>query len=51
MGSTNILNPLGVDSDAMQSDIIATRGGDLLDFESKVVAVLSPRQDQLHIFV
>ncbi|KAF5322050.1 hypothetical protein D9619_001859 [Psilocybe cf. subviscida] len=51
MGTTNILEALGVDVNSMTGDLVATRGGDLLDFGSKVAAVLSPRQDKVHIFV
>ena len=51
MGTTNILEPLGVDADSAAGDLVALRGGDLLDFETKVAAVLSPRQDKVYIFV
>lgn len=51
MGTTNILQSLGVDVDSMAGDLVATRGGHLLDLESKVAAVLSPRQDKVHVFV
>ncbi|KAF5321841.1 hypothetical protein D9619_001862 [Psilocybe cf. subviscida] len=51
MGTTNILESLGVNVDSMAGDLVATRGGDLLDMESKVAAVLSPRQDKVHVFV
>lgn len=44
LGSTNIMKLLtgGTRVQDGQGDMIATRGGDILDFGSKVVAVLSP---------
>jgi len=46
LGSTNIMQLLigGTRVQDEQDDLVATRGGDLLDFGSKVVAVLSPRR-------
>ncbi|KAJ7650701.1 carbohydrate esterase family 9 protein [Roridomyces roridus] len=40
LGSTNI-NKLLIGGNRVQDDLIATRGGDLLDMSSKVVAVIS----------
>lgn len=44
LGSTNIVKLLSGESrlQSEQGDLVATRGGDLLDFGSKVAAVLSP---------
>ena len=50
IGSTNIEKLLGgkVEAAAVQ-DLVATEGGDLLDFGSKVVAVLSPRRGSVNL--
>ncbi|KDR75826.1 hypothetical protein GALMADRAFT_69126 [Galerina marginata CBS 339.88] len=50
IGSTNVLKLLGVDVEDAAIDLVATRGGDLLSFESKVAAILSPRQQVVHLF-
>ncbi|KXN85384.1 hypothetical protein AN958_11484 [Leucoagaricus sp. SymC.cos] len=42
MGSVNIEKLLGVDRSPSRMDLVATRGGDLLDFGSEVIAVISP---------
>ncbi|KAJ6630996.1 carbohydrate esterase family 9 protein [Mycena sp. CBHHK59/15] len=51
LGSTNVVKLLAgerlVKED--QDDMVATWGGDLLDFGSKVVAVLSPRRGLVHL--
>jgi len=44
MASTNVEKLLGVTEHAANTDLVATRGGDLLSFESKVVATISPRR-------
>ncbi len=31
-------------------DMVATRGGDLLDFGAEVVAVISPEQELVNLF-
>ena len=43
LASVNVERLLGIKSDSLQSDLVATRGGDLLGF-SKVVSVISPRR-------
>ncbi|KAI9060397.1 carbohydrate esterase family 9 protein [Trametes sanguinea] len=43
LASVNVESLLGVKTDGLESDLVATQGGDLLDF-SKVVAVISPRR-------
>lgn len=51
LASTNSEKLLGIHADkAIEGDIVATEGGDLLDFESKVVAVISPRRGQVELF-
>ncbi|KAJ3516436.1 hypothetical protein NLJ89_g1119 [Agrocybe chaxingu] len=50
IGSVNLQKLLGVDIDETQMDLVAARGGDLLSFESRVVAVLSPRQQVVDLF-
>ncbi|KAH6910348.1 amidohydrolase [Coprinopsis sp. MPI-PUGE-AT-0042] len=42
IGSSNIETLLGVERDPDTVDLVATKGGDLLDFHSKVVAIVSP---------
>jgi hypothetical protein len=43
LGSTNVVKLLGGQAPTIfTQDLVATRGGDLLSFNSKVVAVLSP---------
>jgi len=44
MASSNIEKLLGVEADPAWGDIVVTQGGDLLSFEGKVVAVISPRR-------
>ncbi|THH17725.1 hypothetical protein EW146_g3143 [Bondarzewia mesenterica] len=48
--STNIDKLTGVHVDPADTDLVVTRGGELLSFESKVVAVLSPRRGSIDIF-
>ncbi|KAJ7164022.1 carbohydrate esterase family 9 protein [Mycena crocata] len=50
LGSTNIIKLLsGGSRIQQQTDLVATSGGHLLDFGSKVVAVLSPSRDLVDI--
>jgi hypothetical protein len=52
LGSTNLEKLLGVDVTAQSNfDLVATENGDLLDFESKVVAVLSSRRGAVDLLV
>ena len=46
IGSTNVEKLLGgkVEAVAETTDLVATEGGDLLDFASKVKAIISPRR-------
>ncbi|GJE95461.1 carbohydrate esterase family 9 protein [Phanerochaete sordida] len=48
--SSNIEKLLGVPLDPYESDLIATSGGDLLSFDGKVVAVISPRRGRVDFF-
>ncbi|KAI9060293.1 composite domain of metallo-dependent hydrolase [Trametes sanguinea] len=48
--SSNVEKLLGLETDRTEHDLVATVGGDLLDFEGKVVAVISPRQGVVDIF-
>ncbi|KAJ2974885.1 hypothetical protein NUW54_g11822 [Trametes sanguinea] len=48
--SSNVEKLLGLEADRTERDLVATVGGDLLDFEGKVVAVISPRQGVVDIF-
>jgi hypothetical protein len=50
IGSTNLLKLLGVEVDDAKVDLVASRGADPFGFDSKVVSVLSPRQNSIHIF-
>jgi hypothetical protein len=52
MVSTNIeklLNDRG-SVDASTGDFVVVEGGDLLDFEGKVVAVVSPKRGVVNLF-
>ena len=44
LASVNVEKLLGVDVADAESDLIATHGGDPLEFSSKVVGVISPRR-------
>ena len=44
MGSVNLQRLLGAEVNGEEMDLVATRGGDLLELNSKVVAVISPSQ-------
>lgn len=50
MATTNVEKLLGVTRTALDSDTVATRGGELLSFEGKVVAVTSPRRKMVDLF-
>jgi len=49
IGSVNVQKLLGVEVPAEDGDLVVTRGGELLDVHSKVVAVLSPRRGTLQV--
>ncbi|KAI0743926.1 hypothetical protein C8Q80DRAFT_1184079 [Daedaleopsis nitida] len=50
LASVNVEKLLGIELDPREHDIVATIGGDLLDYEGKVVAVISPRRRLVDIF-
>lgn len=50
MGSINIEKLLGVSRSPERMDLVATRGGDLLNFGSEVVAVISPASELVNLF-
>lgn len=50
MATTNIEGLLGVTRNAWDSDMVATKGGELLSFEGKVVAVMSRRRKVVDLF-
>ncbi|KAH7929866.1 composite domain of metallo-dependent hydrolase [Leucogyrophana mollusca] len=50
MASSNIETLLGVQSEPAYGDLVATSGGELLSFEGKVVAIISPRLASVDIF-
>ncbi|KAF8806405.1 carbohydrate esterase family 9 protein [Phlegmacium glaucopus] len=50
LGSLNIEKLLGVEVPEDQVDLVATRGDDLLGFGSRVLAVISPREQAVHLF-
>ena len=39
-----------MDLDPYDGDLVATTGGDLLSFEGKVVAIISPRRGKVDFF-
>jgi len=50
IGSVNLEKLLGLDVQAEETDMVATRGGDLLEMSAKVVAVVSPRRGIVDLF-
>ncbi|KAI0342088.1 composite domain of metallo-dependent hydrolase [Trametopsis cervina] len=44
IASSNLERLLGLPVDPYESDLVATSGGDLLSFEGKVIAIISPRR-------
>jgi hypothetical protein len=50
MGSVNVENLLGVNRRLDRMDLVATKRGDLLDFGSEVVAVISPESEAVNVF-
>ncbi|KAI0825194.1 carbohydrate esterase family 9 protein [Trametes gibbosa] len=49
LASVNVEQLLGIATDGLQADLVATRGGDLLGF-NKVVGVVSPRRGVVDLF-
>ncbi|KAF8274395.1 carbohydrate esterase family 9 protein [Lactarius quietus] len=50
LASTNLQKLLGGNRQKGTTDLVATQGGDLLSFESKLVAVISPVRGSVDIF-
>ena len=50
LASTNLERLLGLETDPQLSDLVATEQGDLLDFEGKVVGIISPRKGVVDLF-
>lgn len=48
IGSVNLQKLLGAEVSSEDMDLVATRGGDLLEWSSKVVAVISPLQNSVN---
>ena len=44
LATTSLEALIGIDADPEDGDLVATRGGELLGFDGKVVAVISPRR-------
>ena len=49
MASSNVETLLGVPTAITDADVVATRGGDLLSLQGKVVAVISSRRGVVDI--
>ena len=50
LASTNLEKLLGLQSSLQQADYVATSNGDILDFESKVVAVIAGAMGVVDLF-
>ncbi|KAH8080279.1 carbohydrate esterase family 9 protein [Cristinia sonorae] len=50
LASVNVEALLGLTSNEAEADLVATQGGDLLGFEGKVVAVISPSRGIVDLF-
>ncbi|KAF9017012.1 hypothetical protein BDZ89DRAFT_1117848 [Hymenopellis radicata] len=50
LASVNLEKLLGAESKSHETDLVATRGGDILELEAKVVSVLSPARGLVDIF-
>lgn len=48
LATVNVAKLLGLEY--RLRDLVATAGGDLLDYEGKVVAVVSPRREVVDVF-
>jgi hypothetical protein len=46
----NVEKLLGIDVQEDQADLVVTQGDDLLGFGSRVLAVISPRDQAVHLF-
>ncbi|KAI5118175.1 hypothetical protein M0805_008416 [Coniferiporia weirii] len=50
LASSNLEKLLGLDVEAELSDLVATEAGDMFDFESKIIGVVSPRRGAVDLF-
>ncbi|TFK90568.1 hypothetical protein K466DRAFT_543238 [Polyporus arcularius HHB13444] len=50
LASVNVEKLLGLNLAGEEQDLVATAGGDLLDYEGKVIAVISPRRGLVDVF-
>ncbi|OBZ68111.1 hypothetical protein A0H81_11875 [Grifola frondosa] len=50
LASSNMEMLLGIEAGPGEGDHLATSGGDLLSFEEKVIAVISPRRGVVDLF-
>ena len=50
LATINLAKLLGLEYDRGLHDLVATAGGDLIDYEGKVIAVISPRREIVDIF-
>ncbi|KAI0705003.1 hypothetical protein C8T65DRAFT_718924 [Cerioporus squamosus] len=50
LASVNVEKLLGLELAGEEQDLVATAGGDLLDYEGKVIAVISPRRGLVDVF-
>lgn len=50
IASSNIQKLVGVTVDVTEADLIATSGGELLSFDGKVEAVISPARGLVDMF-
>ena len=50
LATINLAKLLGLEYGRGLQDLVATAGGDLLDYEGKVIAVISPRREIVDIF-
>lgn len=49
LASVNLAKLLGLDA-SIQRDLVATKGGGLLDQESRVVGMISPIREKVDLF-
>lgn len=49
LGSTNVARLLGIDSG--EGELVVTRDGDLLDFGSQVIGIISAERELVHLTI
>lgn len=50
LATVNLEKLLGIEASSHEQDLVATVGGDLLGYEGKVIAAISPRREVVDIF-